>query len=164
MRNRQSAPTLIFSKNYPAFLLHSLLNFSNKLSSLLDTTAKQQQLYSLLYNEHIKTFIENILYCIKHKQQTNWFVKIEIMLLLSIVTAAKFNQNLINKNTVLGVTLQLLTSLSQEMTVSIISLLDDVIFNIDYYDDTSVSKEQLNEWRNIYVDTIISSLKMNKVF
>lgn len=156
-------PTLIFSKNYPAFLLYSLFNFCNKLSSVLDTNAKQHQLYSFIFNEQIKTFIHNFLHQSSHKQHTNWFVKIEIMLLLSIINASKSNQNLVNTQTILGLTLQLLTYLSQEMTISVISLLDDVVFNVDYYENAHVSKDQLHEWRNIYVDTIISSLKMNKV-
>lgn len=164
IRNKQSAPTLIFSKNYPAFFLHSLLNFCNKLSSVLDTNATQKQLYSLLFNEHIKTFIDNTLLRVKHKQHINWFVKIEIMVLLAVVNATKFNQNLISDKTILDLTLQLLSCLSQEMTVALISLLDDVIFNFAYYGhQTTVSKAQLNTWKNIYVDTIISSLKMNKV-
>lgn len=129
----------------------------------MDTNAKQQQLYSCIFNEQIKTFIDNFVHRTPHKKHTNWFVKIEIMLFLSIVNATKSNQNLIKHQTMLGLTLKLLTCLSQEMTVSIISLLDDVIFNLNYYTDALVSNEQLNEWRNIYVDTIISSLKMNKV-
>lgn len=165
VRSKHSSPTLIFSKNYPAFLLHSLLNFCFKLSSVLDTKAMQQNFYSLIFNEDMKSFINNVIaHSASYRQQINWFGKIEIMLLHVIIAinAENSHQNLIiSKSTVLKLTLQLLTFLTQEMTISIISLLDDVVFNVDYYEDRTQS--QLNQWRKIYVDAIVSSLKINKV-
>uniref|UniRef100_A0A336LQ73 CSON010710 protein n=1 Tax=Culicoides sonorensis TaxID=179676 RepID=A0A336LQ73_CULSO len=165
VRNKQNAPTLIFSKNFPSFLIHSLVTFCHKLSFVSDTNARQQQINSLLFNNDIKTFVNNVIQHLNHKIHTNWFIKTEIMLLLSIINSAKLNRNLIDTRHILGLSLQLLTCLSQEMTISLISLLDDVVFNIDYYDCVTklVTKEQLKEWRSIYVDSIISSLKPSKL-
>uniref|UniRef100_A0A336LKS0 CSON010847 protein n=1 Tax=Culicoides sonorensis TaxID=179676 RepID=A0A336LKS0_CULSO len=165
VRNKQNAPTLIFSKNFPSFLIHSLVTFCHKLSFVSDTNARQQQINSLLFNNDIKTFVNNVIQHLNHKIHTNWFIKTEIMLLLSIINSAKLNRNLIDTRNILGLSLQLLTCLSQEITISLISLLDDVVFNIDYYDCVTklVTKEQLKEWRSIYVDSIISSLKPSKV-
>ncbi|XP_063709382.1 RNA polymerase II-associated protein 1 [Culicoides brevitarsis] len=136
VRSRNSVPSLIFSKNYPTFLLHSILNFQRKLSGVSDTSAKQQQLLSLIFNEQIKSFIGKFLQMrAPTTHSLNWFVKIEILLVSGVVSAARANANLISAKIVLRMTLQLLTCLSQEMAMSILELMDDVVFCPEYYEN-----------------------------
>lgn len=166
MRSKHTVPTLVFTKNYGGFLLYSLFNFIEKLSSVSDTQQKSQYLYSILFNENVKNFVFIISQKLNHRIKTNWFLKVEIHLLLNLMKASIKNKFMDDKKLViLQSAYRLLSCFSQEMFHSILYLFDKIIFNIEYYErnDLNIDDEMLQKWKNIYSDTILSSLNPSKV-
>lgn len=169
-------PKLCFTSDYPVYLMVAIAGFLECLLQINPNSIKVRQFIEKFYNPWAVV-------CIKQMDQnnvggrqslaTNWFSKIEVLLLLNIV---KINNNIVDwklmdKPVVLRLSYQLLTHLSQDLVVELLYLFDEIVFNAHYFSSLLHNDEDneqrclinnLPRYRNLYMDTILAALDANK--
>lgn len=187
LRSNNQLPSLIFTSSYPAYLLYSLLVFIEKLTKWSDQGGKAAKLLSrtsqLFFNESLLRYVTNInsvsLVINNSKCHINWFIKVEILLLLNIIKSMRWNQSVLEPSVVLKVGFHLLSCLSQELIMEIVFVFDEVVFNQSYFakiktinnekdggsdgDGLTSDKEKFQQWKSFYCNAVLSSLTADQV-
>lgn len=195
LRSHRHLPILIFSANYPAHLLYSLTSFICKLGKWShegerSTTTQLARSWQLFYHRHLVEYLEAI--GGKSNKSTshnidddscraNWFIKVEILLLLNIIKSMRWNQTVIEPTTIVQVGFYLLSRMSQELFMEIVFVFNEVAFNPKYFvgtpaidhtaaesDGGHVTKEEqfekkMQQWKSFYTNAVLSSLTANQV-
>lgn len=173
-RSDHKLPTLVFSSNYPAHLIYSVVNFVEKLSKWSSESEKvvgQVTLCShLIFNKSLQQYLEHVCHRLNNHIQTNWFIKVEVLLLLNLIKSTQWNLNLIPTPTVLQLSFHLLNSISHELIMEIVFVFDKVAFNQRYFsqtiladDDTDKLNCRLQRWKVLYSEAVLSSLTTSQV-
>lgn len=166
MRDARHSPSLTFSTDYAAHLLCAVAHFLEGLQRIDCKSEMLRHLIKTFHNIHLVKYVNRSKSDgIEPTKSTNWFNKIEILLLLSI---AKINKNADDWNVIdncvqLQLAFRLLNCLSQELVVELEYLFDEIVFNSRYLLPTMLATgSKLQQYQKTYMDLI--ELDANKVY
>lgn len=147
MITQQNFPVSIITVKCSTYLFESLARFSNS----QQFKKHQEEFVPLWFNQHLHTYVNRLSNGINTSISTNWFARPELELCIELLKSIVV-QNMISKYILLNLTYNIITCLADHQINDILFLLNNVIFNIDYYLHKIIFRRtDINNWNTVYV-------------
>lgn len=147
----KNLPALIITEKCAIFLFESLVRLTNN-KYFKD---HEERITSLLLSDGLKLYIEALSKQINTKFNTNWFARNEIQFCIELLKSSTI-RNAIDKNILLNLTYKIITCLGDYQLNDLLFLLNNVIFNVEYYLHKAIFRQtNLNNWNTVYVKIFI---------
>lgn len=140
-------PVSIITVKCSTYLFENLARFSNSQQFKIH----QETFVPQWFNQHLRTYVNSISNGINTSIGTNWFARSELELCIELLKSITI-QNMIGKYILLNLTYNIITCLGDYQINDILFLLNNVIFNIDYYLHKIIFRRtDINNWNTLYV-------------
>lgn len=140
--------------------MKALLGFIDSLSNMNNVKNPQFQskLKKIYFSNEILEYLERFSVYFNKNLRCNWFLKTEINFIFNLISR---NCEILDKY-VVKVAFNLLSCLSQDGVDKIFKILDKIVFNVKYYQQSLGTKEKTGEfdrWKSIYNGIVVSKLR-----
>lgn len=158
-RSFKTAPTLIFTQDYSAILIESILTFIDRLGKN-ESNARNVEYYTKLsakfFSGNIEIYMREFSEIKKRPTlAANWFMRTEIKLIYKILLSIKSHSSYSLK-----MILNLINCITCDNYEMVLILFDEFLFNNNYYGN-DVNKDELEEWKIIFNGVINSKITAN---
>lgn len=157
---QENSPVSIISAKYPIYFIQTLARFANcpKVKEL------QPDFGLLWFNEHLYNYTISLLSEINSDVSTHWFVRCELEFIVDLLKSTTV-QKVVGKHNILNLTYKIITSLADHLITDILFLLNNVIFNVDYYLNKIIfRRSDINTWNTIYVKMFSQKFLLRNTF
>lgn len=157
-----SLPSLVVSASSVMQLFDSLARLSNAKQLKLNRDA----FTALWFNDSLRAYVTSMAGDINRSFITNWFVRTEVQFIVELLKSAAVRSLAGDKPNLLKLTFKIVTCLSEHQMDDLLFLLNNIVFNIDYYSHKCIFRQtSVNHWNSTYVKIIMQKyfIRLNAI-